>query len=107
MKSALYLALVCGGMQLLPCNAQVIFQLRQSGSLATTATVAPGGTLTLDVVAVSIAAEVGVQDNLDSFTYRLIFPNQLFTLVNNVFAAPFDNTLVPSGGFNGSIPWSG
>jgi hypothetical protein len=113
MKSALWkgaLALAFGAMQLLPCKATVNFQIYESGSLVTTAaTVAPGGTLTLDVVAVSVAAEGGIAPiaaNLDSFTYRIIFPNTSFTLQNNVFAAPFDNDIVALGGFNGSIPWA-
>jgi hypothetical protein len=51
-----------------------------------------------------ITAEDFTQANLDSFTYRLVFPNQNFTLTGNSFAAPFDNTQSPAG-FNGSIPW--
>jgi hypothetical protein len=54
----------------------------------------------VDVVATSITG------NLDSFTYRITFPDPQFTLVSNTFAAPFDNTLAPAGN-NGSVPWSG
>jgi hypothetical protein len=93
-------------MSVLSGKATVSFQIRESGTSATTATVAPGGALTLDVVAVTISAEAGILPNLDSFTYRIIFPNTSFMLQNNVFAAPFDNAEAPAG-FNGSIPWSG
>jgi hypothetical protein len=105
MKSALTCALVCATIHLVPCQAQVNFQVRQNGSTATAATVTPGATLALDVVATSISTEAGVQANLDSFTYRVVFPNPLFTLQTSVFAAPFDNALAPAG-FNGSIPWT-
>jgi hypothetical protein len=97
--SKLGLAVVIIGMLLPRCEAQIAFQLYRSGSTLTSATLNPGGLLTLDVVAVSITG------NLDSFTYRISFPNEQFTLTANAFAAPFDNTLAP-GGNNGSVPWS-
>jgi hypothetical protein len=93
------LAAVIGGLLLLPCEAQVDFQLFLSGTGITLAQRDPGALLTLDLVAKSITP------NLDSFTYRIIFPNQEFTLTGNIFTAPFDNTPAPAG-FNGSIPWS-
>ena len=89
-----------GRMLITPCEAQDSFQIYQDGTSATAATLSPGSLLTLDVVATAITV------NLDSFTYRISFPNQLFTLTANAFTAPFDNTLAP-GGNNGSIPWSG
>jgi hypothetical protein len=93
------LVFVISGLMLLPCRAQVSFQIYEHLTLSTAASRSPGALLTLDIVAKSIAP------NLDSFTYRIAFPNQQFTLTANLYAAPFDNTLAP-GGFNGSVPWS-
>ncbi len=84
----------------------VMIELHQSGTSAGSALVAPGAMLSLDVVATSITAEAGVLGELDAFTYRISFPNEEFTLINNAFSAPFDNTQAPSG-YNGSIPWGG
>src|SRR5262245_47620149 len=108
MKSVFWrgLAVAFIAIQVLPCKATVNFQIRENGTAALTATVAPGGVLTLNVVFVTSAPEAGILDNLDSFTYRINFPNELFNLQNNAFAAPFDNTEAPAG-FNGSRPWSG
>ena len=81
------------------------FQIVLSGTTNVTSTVVgPGSTVMLDLLAVQITAEAGVQANLDSFTYRTVFPNELFTLTGNSFDALFDNDQVPMG-FNGSIPW--
>jgi len=93
-------------LQLLRCHATITFQLREQGSGSLHTTVAPGGVVNLEVGAVGIGAEGDISANLDSFTYRIVFPNQLFTLQNNAFQSPFDNAQVPAG-FNGSIPWSG
>jgi len=100
------LALAASGLLLLPCEAQVNFQLYATGTSDTAATRNPGDIFSLSLVAVSITGSALTLGNLDSFTYRIIFPNELFTLTGNTFAAPFDNAQVP-GGFNGSIPWSG
>lgn len=93
------LIMALSGMLFVPCEAQDSFQIYKSGTTATAATLNPGAMLTLDVVATSITG------NLDSFTYRITFPNQQFTLMANAFAVPFDNTLAPAGN-NGSVPWS-
>jgi hypothetical protein len=93
------LVIAISSMLRVSCEAQADFQVFQSGTAEASAQRNPGDLLTLDIVATSIAS------NLDSFTYRIIFPNQLFTLLANTFSAPFDNTLAPSG-FNGSVPWS-
>jgi len=86
-------------MLIVSCEAQVSFQIFESGTTDALVGRNPGELLTLDVVAKSITP------NLDSFTYRISFPNEEFTLTANAFAAPFDNTPAPAG-FNGSIPWA-
>ncbi len=86
-------------------NGSAVFQIFETGTTNTATTVAPGGLVSLDVVAVKVNAESGVEGDLDSFTYRLNFPNQDFVLTGNTFGAPFDNALAPAG-FNGSVPWS-
>jgi hypothetical protein len=102
--------LMLGVMLLSTGHAQVDFQLYQSATSLTSAAVAPGGLLSLDVVALSIAGSALTQANLDSFTYRITFENmdhsanQAFMLGGNSFVSPFDNALSPAG-FNGSVPW--
>src|SRR5688572_15027929 len=108
MKSTLRklgLILACAAFHLVSSQADVAFQLRESGTGALNPHVAPGALVTIEVVALNIQAGAGVVGNLDSFTYRIIFPNQDFDLTANAFSAPFDNNQVPAG-FNGSIPWS-
>ena len=88
-------------------RATGMFGVALAGSPGVTnATVAPGASVDLEVLVEGLAAEPGVDANVDSFTYRIVFPNQQFTLLSNAFAAGFDNTLVPAG-FNGSIPFTG
>lgn len=82
----------------------VTFGLFESGTSNNSLSVLPGGSFSMDVVALGITTEGFTQPNLDSFTYRVIFPNENFTLTDNLFASPFDNTQVPTG-FNGSKPW--
>jgi subtilisin family serine protease len=65
--------------------------------------VGPGEGFTLDVVVTDLSNEGGVEANLDSFAYRVVFPNQSLTLSQSGFASPFDDARAP-GGFNGSIP---
>ena len=50
--------------------------------------------------------EPGVQANLDSFTYRLVFPDTNHVHEFSSILAPFDDTGAPAG-FNGSIPLGG
>jgi hypothetical protein len=86
-------------------RAVVVLQIRESGGLDTSASVGPGGLLSLDVVAVSITPEAGTLGNLDALGYYLEFSSGDFTLVSDAFAAPFDNDIPAAGGNNSSLPW--
>lgn len=81
------------------------FDLLEAGTSNKTVTVLPGGSIALGVVASNMTAEVSAAAELDAFTYRIVFSNEEFSLVSNVFGTPFDNTCAPTG-FNGSIPWA-
>lgn len=89
----------------LAAGATVVFGLVVSGTSDVAALANPGDTITLDVVADS-TAEAGIAGEIDSFTYRIVFPNEDFSVLSAAFAAPFDNA-VPPGGSNGSIPSGG
>lgn len=97
---------VCGVMaQAGPARAGVQFQIREAETGNTTAAVAPGDMIHLEITAVQIADGAGVMAELDSFTYRITLPNEAFILEQNEFAEPFHNVPAPAG-FNGSIPWA-
>lgn len=89
-----------------PAFGSTLFAIYESGTTNSNVSVGPGGSFSVDVIAETINAEGSTNANLDSFTYRIGFPNQDFILTSNIFAAPFDNMLAP-GGFNGSVPWVG
>ncbi len=99
------LSLGLGGMQ--AAMGAVDFQIVGSGTTGESAvTVGPGGSFGIDIRAQGITPATGSrpQGELDSLTYRVVFPNEGFTLLGNSFGGDFDEVLFPSG-FNGSIPW--
>ena len=59
-----------------PVRAYSAFALVLNGSSLSTVQVGPGDTFALDVVVMGLAEEAGVKGNLDSFTYRVVFPNE-------------------------------
>jgi hypothetical protein len=99
---------VCAGWAMTSvARAEIGFQLVLRNTLTTTeVTVDPGGPFGLDLLAKTIDSEPGVAAELDSFAYRIAFPNQDFWLQTNAFGPPFDNVLAGDGGFNGSVPWA-
>ena len=84
-------------------RAHSAFALVLNGSSLSTVQVGPGDSFALDVVVMGLAEEAGVKGNLDSFTYRVVFPNEDHVLDSSSFLSPFNGT-PPPGGFNGSIP---
>jgi hypothetical protein len=84
-------------------HATGTFALVLGGTTEATVAVEPGASFSLDVLVTGLAGQPGVQPNLDSFTYRVIFPGADHGLEKSGFLAPFDDTPAP-GGFNGSIP---
>ena len=84
-------------------RAYSAFALVLNGSSLSTVQVGPGDSFALDVVVMGLAEEAGVKGNLDSFTYRVVFPNEDHVLDSSSFLSPFNGT-PPPGGFNGSIP---
>lgn len=87
-----------------PAFGSTLFAIYESGTTNSNISVGPGGSFSVYVIAETINAEELTQANLDSFTYRIGFPNQDFFLTGNIFTSPFDNNLVPMS-FNGSVPW--
>jgi subtilisin family serine protease len=102
----LALALLLFGLCLPQPEASTVIQLFETGTTNTALSVSPGGAFNINVIATNVQPETDVLGSLDSLTYRILFPNENFTLTSNAFAAPFDNTLAPTG-FNGSVPWTG
>lgn len=88
-----------------PAAATGTFTLVLAGTTDGTVTVPPGAGFALEVLVTDLAGEPGVQPNLDSFTYRVIFPAQgpLHVLDSSYFLPPFDGAAPPAG-FNGGVP---
>lgn len=84
--------------------ASISFDLVETGTGNSSKIVTPGEAFDLDVIALSVNAETSTKNELDAFTYRIVFENEEFTLASTEFYGPYNNAKAPFG-YNGSIPW--